>query len=98
MIEADSAKFSAATQLFTKLRFGIGRTIDVVWMLKDPVYAQEVLRLARAANDPDINQVVDRFEAAMAVPVALPVATSPPVTLNQSDEEEISAHYIGHLR
>jgi hypothetical protein len=102
MIETDTVRFAAATQLFTKLRRSVGRTIDVVWMLKDPAYAQEILRLARAVRDSEIDHLVERFESARAAPPAPPVAAaSPPPTIpdvSHAQEEEVNAHYIGHLR
>ena len=100
MIETDTVRFAAATQLFTKLRRSVGRTIDVVWMLKEPSYAQEILRLARSVKDAEIDQLVERFEAAHVAPPTV-VATSPLSTAssnNHDQEEEVNAHYIGHLR
>jgi hypothetical protein len=98
MIETDSVRFAAATQLFTKLRRSVGRTIDVVWMLRDAAYAQEVLRLARAVKDAELDHLAERFESVAAVPspaVPPPVAS---VAGNLHEEEEVNAHYIGHLR
>lgn len=99
MIETDTARFAAATQLFMKLRRSVGRTIDVVWMLKDPAYAQEILRLARAVKDSEIDHLVERFESTHAVPTV--AAALPPLTVpvaSHDHEEEVNAHYIGHLR
>lgn len=102
MIETDTVRFAAATQLFTKLRRSVGRTIDVVWMLKDPGYAQEVMRLARAVKDSEIDHLVERFESVRAVPATPLAAVSPPLAIpdeaSQNQEAEVNAHYIGHLR
>lgn len=98
MIEADSAKFAVATQLFAKLRRSMGRTIDVVWVLKDPTYAREVLRAARAVPDAEMAQLADRFEALMFRPVAPAPAIEALPEAPPSEAEDISEHYIGHLR
>ncbi len=98
MIEADSTKFAVAMQLFAKLRRSSGRTIDVVWLLKDPAYAREVLRAVRAVPDAEMAQLAERFESLMFRPVPAAAAESPVSESHPRKEEDISEHYIGHLR
>ena len=99
MIEADNTKFALATQLFARLRRSTGRTIDVVWALKDAGYAREVLRVARAVPDSELAHLAERFEGLMFPAAATPADAAPPAPASAARAEaEISEHYIGHLR
>lgn len=60
-----SEAVALAAHLHVLLRRKIGRVTDTEWMAQNADYAKEVLRVARAENDADLNQWADRFEAVM---------------------------------
>ncbi|CUA97484.1 hypothetical protein [Thiomonas bhubaneswarensis] len=60
-----SEALALAAHLHVLLRRKIGRVTDTEWMAQNADYAKEVLRVARAENDADLNQWADRFEAVM---------------------------------
>jgi hypothetical protein len=54
--------FSVAGRIHVLLRREINRIIDVEWMCADPVYAREVIKLARAADSDELHKLADRVE------------------------------------
>jgi hypothetical protein len=54
-----------AAHLHVLLHRKIGRVTDTEWMAQNTDYAREVLRIARAEHDVDLDQWADRFEAVM---------------------------------
>jgi hypothetical protein len=85
----ESDKFAIAARLYVQLRRKVNRAIDTVWMVQSNEYAREVLRIARAQSDADLQQLANHFEALMgnATTASTPAAGSPP-----------AAKYIGSLR
>lgn len=74
----DNDKFAIAARLYVQLRRKCNRAIDTVWMVQSNEYAREVVRIARAQADSDLQQLANHFEALMgpaaapAAPVAVP--------------------------
>ncbi|MGQ0530344.1 MAG: hypothetical protein ACT4PG_11150 [Panacagrimonas sp.] len=64
--ELQREKFAVAAHLYTRLRRGGGRAIDVMWMTRDDKYAREVLDLARASPDPEVQHYAVRYAELMA--------------------------------
>ena len=60
-----SEAVALAAHLHVLMRRKIGRVTDTEWMAENADYAREVLRIARAESDAELNQWADRFEAVM---------------------------------
>ncbi len=87
---SDNDKFAIATRLYVQLRRKVNRSIDTVWMLHNNEYAREVLRIARAQTDAEMDALVRQFEA-LLTGVAAP----------NPDNGQVSTtvkSYIGTLR
>ena len=54
--------FSVAGRIHVLLRRELNRIIDVEWMCADPVYAKEVIKLARAVDSDELHKLADRVE------------------------------------
>ena len=54
--------FSLAGRLHVLLRRETNRIIDVEWMCADPVYAREVIKLARTVETDELLKLADRVE------------------------------------
>jgi hypothetical protein len=54
--------FSLAGRMHVLLRREINRIIDVEWMCADPVYAKEVIKLARSVESDELSRLADRVE------------------------------------
>ena len=54
--------FSVAGRIHVLLRRELNRIIDVEWMCADPVYAREVIKLARAADSEELHKLAERVE------------------------------------
>jgi hypothetical protein len=54
--------FSVAGRIHVLLRREINRIIDVEWMCADPVYAKEVIKLARTVESDELHKLADRVE------------------------------------
>jgi hypothetical protein len=89
----ENEKFAVAAHLYVLLRRKVGRAIDTVWMVQNTEYAREILRIARAQADAEIEKLVDRFEALMGVS-----ATAAPRRSVAVKEPAASGKYIGSLR
>jgi hypothetical protein len=55
--------FVHATRLYVHYRFKTHQEFDVHRAVRDEPYARELLYKARAAGDPQLQQLADRFEA-----------------------------------
>lgn len=87
---SDNDKFAIATRLYVQLRRKVNRSIDTVWMLHNNEYAREVLRIARAQTDAEMDALVRQFEALLT-------GVTPP----NPDNGQVSStvkNYIGTLR
>jgi len=87
---SDNDKFAIAARLYVQLRRKVNRSIDTVWMLHNNEYAREVLRIARAQTDADLDALVRQFEA------LLTGAAAP--NLDSAQHSAASKNYIGTLR
>ncbi len=94
---SQSEVMAVASRLHVMLRRKANRITDIVWMISNMEYAREVLRLARAERDDEMNALAARFE--QLVPAAAPDRAG--------DEEKARAKeagakpardYIGSLR
>ncbi|MDO8988361.1 MAG: hypothetical protein Q7U91_01875 [Sideroxyarcus sp.] len=56
------ALFSLAGRMHVLLRREINRIIDVEWMCADPVYAKEVIKLARTVDSDELHKLAERVE------------------------------------
>ncbi len=54
--------FSLAGRIHVLLRREINRTVDVEWMCADTLYAQEVIKLARATGLEELHRLAERVE------------------------------------
>jgi hypothetical protein len=54
--------FSVAGRIHVLLRREINRIIDVEWMCADPVYAKEVIKLARTVESDELHKLAERVE------------------------------------
>jgi hypothetical protein len=54
--------FSVAGRIHVLLRREINRIIDIEWMCADPVYAREVIKLARTVDSDELHKLADRVE------------------------------------
>ncbi|MET0378846.1 MAG: hypothetical protein ABW049_07620 [Spongiibacteraceae bacterium] len=85
----DNDKFAIAARLYVQLRRKSNRAIDTVWMVQSNEYAREVLRIARAQSDNDLQQLANHFEALMGPAAAPSASASAPVSASK---------YVGSLR
>jgi hypothetical protein len=54
--------FSVVGRIHVLLRREINRIIDVEWICADPVYAREVIKLARTVDSDELHKLADRVE------------------------------------
>jgi hypothetical protein len=54
--------FSLAGRMHVLLRRETNRIIDVEWMCADPVYAKEVVKLARTVESDELHKLAERVE------------------------------------
>jgi len=54
--------FSVAGRIHVLLRRELNRIIDVEWMCADPVYAREVIKLARTVDSDELHKLAERVE------------------------------------
>lgn len=72
----ENEKLAIAAHLYVLLRRATGRVTDVQWLLRDRVYASEIIQLALAQpGQADLQRWARRFEVAMglAEPGAAPL-------------------------
>ncbi len=62
---ATSEAVALAAHLHVLRRRKTGRVTDTEWMASNADYAREVLRIARAEDDVELDRWADRFEAVM---------------------------------
>lgn len=55
--------FSLAGRIYVLLRRETSRMIDVEWMVAEPAYALEVIRLARTTNNAELIELAERVDA-----------------------------------
>lgn len=101
--EHESEKFGIATHLFTRLRRSSGRSIDVVWMLRDEPYAREVLSLAFASADVQMHEYATRYSDLLGPrpqtrPAVVPPRPAPAPAADERREERPLNRYVGSLR
>lgn len=54
--------FSVAGRIHVLLRRELNRIIDIEWMCADPVYAREVIKLARTVDSDELHKLAERVE------------------------------------
>lgn len=54
--------FSVAGRMHVLLRRESNRIIDVEWMCADPIYAREVIKLARTVESDELHRLAGRVE------------------------------------
>ncbi len=76
---SEHEKIAIAARLHVLMRRLLGRVTDVEWMVANPDYARELVRLARAAPHAELHAWADKLEAAVVPPpVPQPVLPPPP--------------------
>ena len=55
--------FAIASRIHVGLRRKKNRIIDIEYLMQSPQYGQEVIRLARASADSDLNEMATKLEA-----------------------------------
>ncbi len=93
-----SDAIAIAAHLHVLLRRKTGRVTDTEWMAQNADYAREVLRVARAENDADLNQWADRFEAIMFPGGLDKGASDGNGNKGTSTRPTAPAPYVGRLR
>ena len=102
-------KISIAALINVILRRKIGRTIDVQWLVKNEVYAREIISLSREQGLDDWSSYTNNLEALIfgvskthTKPIDIEDSSKRQganVSINDVDEKEIDvSKYIGHLR
>ena len=92
----DSERFALAARLYSALKRSSGRVIDVLWLLQNEPYAQEVIRLARA-SDAECVDLAARYEAELRGARARPVST-PAAHTATGAFTATGTHYVRGLR
>lgn len=111
---SESERFSIAALIGVILRRKLGRTIDVQWLVKDSVYAREIINLCHEQKNDDLTNYANKLEI-LTFGDNKANATTTSVELNRgfsatrtTTEEELDealdetkidvSKYIGHLR
>ena len=64
----ENEKLAIAAHLYVLLRRATGRVTDVQWLVRDRVYAHEIIQLALAQPEqPDLKRWARKFELAMGL-------------------------------
>ncbi|MDD4887897.1 MAG: hypothetical protein PHO64_13415 [Thiomonas sp.] len=93
-----SEAVALAAHLHVLLRRKIGRVTDTEWMAQNADYAREVLRVARAEHDADLDQWADRFEAVMFPGGLDKVPAKGESDKNTANKAPAPPSYLGRLR
>ena len=94
---SQTALMAVAARLHLYLRRETNRVTDVVWMVANPEYAREVLRLVRQERVPEMDALAARFEELMPAAAAAPAAAAPADEEGERDLRH-GRDYIGTLR
>jgi len=92
--ESDGIALALAARMHVALRRKLGRVTDTEWMASNHDYAREVLRLARAADDVELDAIAARLEAAV-------LKGAPATAPRQSGDAAgvaTQTRYVGSLR
>lgn len=111
---SESEKFSIAALIGVTLRRKLGRTIDVQWLVKDSVYAREIINLSREQKHDDLTNYANKLEllifgdnktnASIAAVELNRGFSATRTTTDEEFDEELDetkidmSKYIGHLR
>ena len=74
---SEPERFSLATHLYVRMRRSGGRVVDAVWMSQNDEYAREILRIASAEADPEIQSLVAKFSALLNGSAPRPAVRGP---------------------
>lgn len=104
----ENEKFAIAAHLHVLLRRKVGRVTDVEWIVKNRDYAIEVVRIARAEKQPELDEWADKLEGVLqglrsAARPAAPVTPAPPAAparppFRDSEFDSSGTRYVGRLR
>lgn len=108
---SDSDKLGIAAHLHVAMRRRIGRVTDIEWLMRDPTYAREIIRIALAERDhPDLQGWALKLQAALfpPPPIQQRAANSGPMPLDASPDptrdaplrptQGLLGRYVGGLR
>lgn len=103
----ENEKFAIAAHLHVLLRRKVGRVTDVEWMVKNHDYGIEVVRIARAEKQPELDEWANKLESVLlglrpvarpVMPVAAAPAAAPLRPFGDSEFDLSGARYVGRLR
>lgn len=70
----DSDKLAIAAHMYVLLRRATGRVLDVEWLVRDRIYAREIVQLALSRTDQaELQRWARKLEAALELTPAAPV-------------------------
>jgi len=81
----ESSRLAIAAHIHVLIRRKLGRVTDTEWMARNLDYANEIIRVCRAENDPDLASWADKLDVALddlrprrpAKTIEMPVAAAP---------------------
>jgi hypothetical protein len=91
---SDSERFALAARLYSALKRSTGRVVDVLWLLQNEVYAQEVVRLAHDAG-PECAELAARYQLYLGAAAA---RNSPAAHSATGSFAAAPSHYVRGLR
>ncbi|MBL0726672.1 hypothetical protein [Piscinibacter sp. HJYY11] len=104
----ENEKFAIAAHLHVLLRRKVGRVTDVEWLVKSHEYAIEVIRIARAEKQADLDEWANKLEGvllggvrptARQAPAQSPLPAAPArQAFRDSEFDPGSTRYVGRLR
>lgn len=108
---AHADAFSIGALILTRLKRVTGRIIDVMYLVANKSYAQYVIDLSLATQDPELNRHALRLQYLLIQEQSKPSTVTHPTELGTKPEEgvsgateeeiyraQVSHHYIGALR
>ncbi|NUF17000.1 hypothetical protein [Acinetobacter lactucae] len=104
---ANADAFSAATQIYVRMRRVTGRVIDAMYVVQNKDYAKYVITLALESEDDELKRCVERLKSLVDT-IPEPSQKEKIAVVKADEDSEISAediyraqvphHYIGALR
>lgn len=103
----ENEKFAIAAHLHVLLRRKVGRVTDVEWIVKNHDYAIEIVRIARAEKQPELDEWANKLEGVLlggrsAAKTAAPAVVAAPAVAHRpfrdSEFDSSGARYVGRLR
>jgi hypothetical protein len=95
----DSEKLAIAAHLHVVMRRATGRVTDVEWLIRNPDYAREIIRVALAEQDrPELHDWANRLQRALFGAPPSRVAGALSTVPSAAPKPAPTAKYIGRLR